>query len=181
MIYLKKLIKILILLALFYIGYGLIYGNFHKLDKNSYRSAQLFSFNMPYYLKEYKIKTVLNLRGEQRGKSWYENEKKITDELNVTLITYKMSSRKYLDFNKTSKLVEILRKSEKPILIHCEGGADRTSLASALYRYTILKESKEEAMEEFNFIYGHIPLIRPKVIAMDRSFNDYIKNIEKKR
>ncbi len=181
MIYLKKLIKILILLALFYIGYGLIYGNFHKLDKNSYRSAQLFSFNMPYYLKEYKIKTVLNLRGEQRGKSWYENEKKITDELNVTLITYKMSSRKYLDFNKTSKLVEILRKSEKPILIHCEGGADRTSLASALYRYTILKESKEEAIEEFSFIYGHIPLIRPKVIAMDRSFNDYIKNIEKKR
>ena len=181
MIYLKKLIKILILLALFYIGYGLIYGNFHKLDKNSYRSAQLFSFNMPYYLKEYKIKTVLNLRGEQRGKSWYENEKKITDELNVTLITYKMSSRKYLDFNKTSKLVEILRKSEKPILIHCEGGADRTSLASAIYRYAILKESKEEAMEEFNFIYGHIPLIRPKVIAMDRSFNDYIKNIEKKR
>lgn len=181
MIYLKKLIKILILLALFYIGYGLIYGNFHRLDKNGYRSAQLFSFNMPYYLKEYKIKTVLNLRGEQRGKSWYENEKKITDELNVTLITYKMSSRKYLDFNKSSKLVEILRKSEKPILIHCEGGADRTSLASALYRFAILKESKEEAMEEFSFIYGHIPLIRPKVIAMDRSFNDYIKNIEKKR
>ncbi len=179
--YLKKTIKIVIFLLLFYIGYGLIYGNFHKLDKNAYRSAQLFSFNMPFYLKEYKIKTVLNLRGEQRSKSWYKNEKKITNELNITLVTYKMSSRKYLDFNKTSRLVEILKKVRKPILIHCEGGADRTSLASALYRYAILKHSKEEAMEELSFIYGHIPLIRPKVIAMDRSFNNYIKNIEKKR
>ena len=92
-----------------------------------------------------------------------------------------MSSRKYLDFNKTSKLVKILKEVEKPILIHCEGGADRTSLASALYRYAILKQSKEEAIEELSFIYGHIPLIRPKVIAMDRSFNNYIKNIEEKR
>ena len=181
MIYLKKIIKTILLLGVFYVVYGLIYGNFHKLDKNAYRSAQLFSFNMPYYLKEYKIKTVLNLRGEQRGKSWYENEKKITDELNVTLVTFKMSSRKYLDFNKTSKLVEILKEVKKPILIHCEGGADRTSLASALYRYAILKQSKEEAIEELSFIYGHIPLIRPKVIAMDRSFNNYIKNIKEKR
>ena len=103
--YLKKVIKIVLFLLLFYIGYGFIYGNFHKLDNNAYRSAQLFSFNMPYYLREYNIKTVLNLRGEQRGKSWYENEREITDELNVTLITYKISARKYLDFNKTSKLI----------------------------------------------------------------------------
>jgi len=97
-------------LALFYVGYGLIYGNFHKLDKNAYRCAQLFSFNMPYYLETYKIKTVLNLRGEQKNKSWYKNEKRITKEHNVTLITFKMSSRKYLDFNQTSKLVQILKK-----------------------------------------------------------------------
>ncbi len=179
--YLKNIIKIVLFLLFFYIGYGLVYGNFHKLDNNAYRSAQLFSFNMPYYLEEYKIKTVLNLRGEQKGKSWYEKEKKITDEFNVTLVTFKMSSRRYLDFNKTSKLVEILKKVKKPILIHCEGGADRTSLVSALYRYAILKHSKEEAMKELSFIYGHIPLIRPKVIAMDRSFSNYIKNVKKNR
>jgi protein tyrosine/serine phosphatase len=172
---LKKTVKIVLVLVIFYIIYGLIYGNFHKIDGSAYRSAQLFSFNMPYYLERYNIKTVLNLRGEQNNKLWYINEKRITKEHNVTLVTYQMSSRRYLDFNKTSKLVKILKEAKKPILIHCEGGADRTSLASALYRYAILHQSKEEAEEELSFIYGHLPSIRPKVIAMDRSFDDYIK------
>jgi protein tyrosine/serine phosphatase len=178
--YVKKIIKIVLILLLFYVGYGLIYGNFHKLDNDAYRSAQLFYFNMPYYLEQYKIKTVLNLRGEQKHKSWYKSELKITKEHNVTLINFKMSSRQYLDFNKTSSLVEILKGAEKPILIHCEGGADRTSLASALYIYGVKGKSQEEAREELSFIYGHLPSIRPKVIAMDRSFNNYVKNMEKK-
>ncbi len=177
--YLKKIIKIVLLLLIIYIGYGLIYGNFHKLDNNAYRSAQLFSFNMPYYLEKYNIKTVLNLRGEQKNKSWYQNEKRITKEHNITLITYQISSRKYLDFNKTSKLVKILKDAKKPILIHCEGGADRTSLASALYIYAIKGKSVDKAREELSFIYGHLPSIRPKVIAMDRSFNNYVKEVIK--
>jgi protein tyrosine/serine phosphatase len=176
--YLKNILKLVLFSALFYIGYGIIYGNFHKLDGSAYRSAQLFSFNMPYYLERYKIKTILNLRGEQKNKSWYQNERRIAQEHNVTLINFKMSSRKYLDFNRTSKLVKILKKSKKPILIHCEGGADRTSLASALYRYAILGDRVEEAKEELSFIYGHLPIVRPKVIAMDKSFNNYIEMVE---
>jgi len=177
--YIKNFLKIILLLAIFYVGYGMIYGNFHKLDNNAYRSAQLFSFNMPYYLETYKIKTVLNLRGEPKNKSWYKNEKRITQEHNVTIVTFQMSSRRYLDFNQTSKLVQILKTAKKPILIHCEGGADRTSLASALYDYAILHRTKEEAMEELSFIYGHLPSIRPKVIAMDRSFDNFVLHSEK--
>ena len=173
--HLKRFITFILFLALFYVSYGLIYGNFHKLDQNVYRSAQLFSFNMPYYLEKYKIKTVLNLRGEKPKQKWYQDEKEITKEHNVTLITYKMSARKYLDFNHTSAIVKILKDAQKPILIHCEGGADRTSLVSALYRYAILHQSKEEAEEELSIIYGHIPTIRPKVIAMEKSFYNYIK------
>jgi protein tyrosine/serine phosphatase len=174
--YLKKIIKIVLFLLLFYVGYGLIYGNFHKLDRDAYRSAQLFSFNMPYYIEKYKIKTVINLRGEQKSKSWYQNERRVTREHNVTLTTFKMSSRKYLDFNRTSALVKILKDAKKPILIHCEGGADRTSLASALYLYGVKGKSAEEARGELSFIYGHLPSIRPEVIAMDRSFDNFVKN-----
>ncbi|SFV57846.1 hypothetical protein MNB_SV-12-1134 [hydrothermal vent metagenome] len=173
--HLKRFILLLLFLGLFYVSYGLVYGNFHKLDNNAYRSAQLFSFNMPYYLKEYKIKTVLNLRGEKPKQEWYQDEKKITQEHNVTLITYKISARKYLDFNHTSTIVKILKDAKKPILIHCEGGADRTSLVSALYRYALLHHSKEEAEEELGVIYGHLPSIRPKVIAMEKSFYNYIE------
>ena len=173
--HIKRFLKLIVFLALLYVGYGFIYGNFHKLDKDVYRSAQLFSFNMPYYLEEYKIKTVLNLRGEKPKRDWYQDEKKITKEHNVTLITYKISARKYLDYNHTSEIVEILKNAKKPLLIHCEGGADRTSLVSALYRYAIKHQSKEEAEEELSIIYGHVPTLRPKVIAMEKSFYNYIE------
>jgi len=177
--YFKQTIGIIIFLLFLYVGYGLIYGNFHKLDNDAYRSAQLFSFNMPYYLQKYKIRTVLNLRGEQKHKSWYQNELRITQEYNVTLLTFKMSSRKHLDFNQTSAIVKILRNAKKPILIHCEGGADRTSLVSALYMYAIKSKDSKEAKDELSFMYGHIPFIRPEVIAMDRSFDTYVENTKK--
>ncbi|SFV52450.1 hypothetical protein MNB_SV-12-291 [hydrothermal vent metagenome] len=177
--YLSYFIGILLSIILFLGAYGFIYGNFHQIDSNVYRSGQLFSFNMPYYLKKYKIKTVLNLRKIKPNKSWYQNEKKITDENNITLINYEISARKYLDFNHTSTIVKILKNAQKPILIHCEGGADRTSLVSALYRYAVLHQSKEEAENELSFIYGHVPIIRPKVIAMERSFYNYIEKDKK--
>ena len=173
--HIKRFLKLILFLALVYVGYGFIYGNFHKLDRDVYRSAQLFSFNMPYYLEEYKIKTVLNLRGEKPKQDWYQDEKQITKEHNVTLITYKISARKYLDFNRTSEIVEILKNAKKPLLIHCEGGADRTSLVSALYRYALKHQSKEVAEEELSIIYGHIPTLRPEVIAMEKSFYNYIE------
>ena len=171
----KKLLILILFLALFYVGYGFIYGNFHKIDRDVYRSAQLFSFNMPYYLEEYQIKTVLNLRGEKPHQKWYQDEQRITKEHNITLITYKISARKYLDFNHTSQIVNILKNAQKPLLIHCEGGADRTSLVSALYRYAIKHQSKDKAQEELSIIYGHVPLVRPKVIAMEKSFYNYIE------
>jgi protein tyrosine/serine phosphatase len=130
---------------------------------------------MPYYLEKYKIKTILNLRGEKQKEEWYQNEQRITKEHNITLITHKISARKYLDFNHTSKIVKILKDAKKPLLIHCEGGADRTSLVSALYRYALKHQSKEKAEEELSILYGHIPLIRPKVIAMEKSFYNYIE------
>jgi len=172
---LSRSLIIIFVLAFVYVIYGFGYGNFHKIDDNAYRSAQLFSFNLSFYLNHYEIKTLINLRGENDDQSWYQNEKRIAQEQGVTLIDFGISSGNYLDFSQTSKIVEILRTAKKPLLIHCEGGADRTSLVAALYRYAILQHSKDEADDELSFLYGHVPLIRPKVIAMDKSFDNYVE------
>ena len=174
-------VKTILVLVIVYVIYGFGYGNFHKIDDNAYRSAQLFSFNMPFYLEHYKIKTLINLRGENDDQSWYQNEKRITDEQGVTLIDFGISSGNYLDFNQTAEIVEILRAAEKPLLIHCEGGADRTSLVAALYRYAILQHSADAADDELSFLYGHVPIIRPKVIAMDKSFDNYVEKSKQVR
>jgi len=159
--------------------YAFVIGNFHQLDSNAYRSAQLFSYNMPYYLKKYHIKTVINLRGHDPAKKWYQVEANITKQLGVELINFKMRSTKYLDINRSKKLIAIMQNAKKPILIHCQGGADRTSLASALYIYGVKGKSQEEAREELSFIYGHLVWLFPKVIAMDKSFKDYVRYTNK--
>jgi protein tyrosine/serine phosphatase len=87
-----------------------------------------------------------------------------------------MFNKKVLDFNQTSEIITLLKNSQKPLLIHCLGGADRTSLVSALYQYAIANKSIKEAKEEFSILYGHTPFFRKHVIAMDYSFDNYVKN-----
>ena len=171
----KSFFILFLCMVFVYAGYGFVYGNFHKIDKNVYRSAQLFSFNMPYYIEKYHVVTILNLRGEKPKQTWFQYEQKVTKLYHIKHISHKISARKYLDFNQTSTLVNILKKAKKPLLIHCEGGADRTSLVSALYRYAVLHQSKEEALKELQWFYGHLPWLRPQVIAMEKSFENYVQ------
>jgi protein tyrosine/serine phosphatase len=72
--------------------------------------------------------------------------------------------------------VTLLQQAPKPILIHCLGGADRSGLVSALYRFAIEGQKPDAADKELSIWYGHVPLIRPKVTAMDDSFWRYVSN-----
>ena len=164
----------LLVLGLIYGGYFYVYGNFHKIDDNAYRSAQLFSYNLPYYLKKYKIKSILNLRGKNPDKKWYQEEERIAKELNVTIINYPISAQKYVDFKKALEIVELLKNAQKPILIHCQAGADRTSFASALYQYALKDKDPIIAKEQLSVIYGHVPFLGNPTIWMDKSFDDFV-------
>ena len=170
----KKILYFILLIIGILLVYVEIYGNFHKIDNNVYRSAQLNSINMPVYINLFGIKSILNLRGESKS-DWYQIEKQITQEDNVSLIDFDMWSGRFYDYNQTSKLVEIIKNAPKPLLIHCIGGSDRTSLASALYLYGVNQTSQSVAREQLSWYYGHLPTIRPHVLAMDKSFDNYVK------
>lgn len=153
-----------------------VHGNFYQVNDGVYRSGQLNKYNLEYYINKHEIKTILNLRGKSK-KDFYADETSIANQYDVEHIDYKISNRVYLDFNRTSEIVNIMKNAQKPLLIHCAGGADRTSLASALYQYAIAGKSVEESKEEFSFIYGHLPSIRPYVQAMGDSFDNYVEKI----
>lgn len=171
----KYLFLTLFFIALLWASYFLIYGNFHKVDKDVYRSAQLFSYNLPYYVEKYHIKSILNLRSikKENPKSWYVNEVKIAKEMGVIRYDYPIGDREEASIEKMDKIVEIIRNAPKPLLIHCKAGADRTSLASALYLYAIKHDNNAE--REISILYGHFPWLGSKTIAMDRSFEKYKK------
>jgi len=178
----KKILKyslylfIIIVISLTYIIH--IDGNFYKVNDDVYRSGQLNKYNLDYYINKYKIKTILNLRGKST-KKYYVEEIKISNKYKVKHIDYGISNRVFQNSNKISELINIMKNSKKPLLVHCAGGADRTSLASALYQYAIENKSIEESKDEFSIIYGHSPYFRKFVIAMDNSFDNYVKKSNK--
>lgn len=168
----------LLTLIVLYVLIAEIYGNFHELDDGIYRSARLNVVNMDYYNDKYKFKTIINLQGKTSA-SWYKNELKVAKEHNITHINFKMRSAKFEDYNRSKELIEVIKNAQKPILIHCLGGADRTSLAAALYIYDKTKD-EQRARKEMSWYYGHLPSIRPHVIAMDKSFDNYVKKEKEK-
>jgi protein tyrosine/serine phosphatase len=105
----------------------------------------------------------------------------ISNKYKINHINLGISNRDFLDFNKTTQIVNIMKNAQKPLLIHCAGGADRTSLAAALYQYAIKNKSVEESKEEFSIIYGHSPYFRKHVIAMDNSFENFIEYYKGKK
>lgn len=171
--FLKYIFAPILSLALLVGAYLYLYGNFHKVDNSVYRSAQLFSFNMPYYTEKYHIKSILNLRGTP-DKQFYRDEINFSKENNITHYNYSISDGKVQTIKSMNKLINIIQNAPKPILIHCKAGADRTSLAAALYLYQ-KNHNEKIASKAISLKYLHFPWFGSRSKAMDESFELYVK------
>ncbi len=160
----------LLIVALAWVIYFKLYGNFHQVDRELYRSAQLYRFNMPYYLQHHHIRSVINLRGSSQ-KQWYKDELRICKENNVTHYDFGIPDRERISLPKMQKLITLMQNAPKPLLVHCKAGADRTSLASALYLYAV--KHRPDAQKAISILYGHFPWLGSRTKAMDQSFENY--------
>jgi protein tyrosine/serine phosphatase len=143
-----------------------------------YRAGQMNADQLAGCITNYGIRSVLNLRGPNGGQAWYRGETQTLAQLNVAHYDLRWSSGEEVDPAQMAATVGLLRAAPKPLLIHCQGGADRTSLASALYRFAVVGKPADEAAGEMSVWYGHVTWLRPKVRAMDRSFWNYVSNGE---
>ena len=161
------------LLALgLYLGYLQLSGNFHiAADGELYRSAQPTAVQLRNYAKTYGIKTVLNLRGSHPNSGWYDDEVAEARLLGITHVDFRMSARKELTQAEVDRLVAILRQSPKPILVHCQSGADRSGLVSAIFLREIDGVDVETAGAQISLYYGHIGVpYFSSTYAMDRTW-----------
>lgn len=161
----------LLIVATLWVSYFLVYGNFHKVDKDLYRSAQLFSYNLPFYLEKHHIKSILNLRGSSTDK-WYTDEIDISKKYKIKHYDYGIGDRQISTINEMNDIIDIMKKAPKPLLVHCKIGADRTSLSSALYLYAI--KNDQDAKRAISIRYGHFPWFGSKTVAMDKSFENFV-------
>jgi protein tyrosine/serine phosphatase len=155
-----------------YAGRLYVTSNFHTVLANElYRSAQVTPERLASYQQAHGIRTVINLRGANERASWYQKEVAASERLGIVHVDFRMSAQKLLSVEKASALVDILKSSAKPILIHCEWGADRSGLVAALYLAAVAGAGEEKAEEQLSIHYGHIsiPFIS-KAYAMDEAW-----------
>ena len=122
----------------------------------AYRSRQPDVELLDYAVKVLGVRTVINLRGENPGEPWYDMEAARLGELEANLINIPMSASRPPSPQVLLSLYEAFQSCEYPILIHCQGGADRTGAAAAIWRMTMLGTPREEALGELDLSLIHI-------------------------
>ena len=154
-------------------------SNFYAVQEGViYRSAQLDAGNLEHHIAAQKIKTVVNLRGENLDKDWYKTESNVSKLHGVTLIDIPLSSSRRIRPDEARAYIELINQAPKPVLIHCLNGSDRTGFISAVY---LIQNGVDEitASHQLALKYGHFPHGPWRdTKAMDDSLADFINTLQ---
>lgn len=142
--------------------YYSIQDNFYEVEKNTFfRSKQLYHKRLTYYLKRFKIKTVINLRGTNTHATWWHQEKQAVLTHGAHFYNIDMCSKHIPHKHNLTKLLHLYQHAQRPILLHCNGGADRTGEATAIWLLDQQKKDKKTALKQLTLKYGHIKSLSP--------------------
>ncbi len=163
------LLAVILLSVAGYIVSVRVQGNFYPITPGeAYRSAQPDSDNLAHYVKKYKIRSVLNLRGRHPDESWYVEEMAASAKLGLQHYDVALSASQEPTDAEAGQLLEIFKTAPRPLLIHCQAGADRSGLAAAMWKVVVDKDPKSVASKQLSLRYGHVPFGETQ--AMDRFF-----------
>ncbi len=108
--------------------------NFHWIvPGEAARSAQAYAGFLTPFLRRHRIRALINLRGENQKFSWWRHEKRVCARLGVAHFDLSVNSRTLPARQLLMDMLSVFDASNRPFLIKCSGGQDRTSFAAALY------------------------------------------------
>jgi protein tyrosine/serine phosphatase len=115
--------------------------NLYRITPQLYRSAQIEAKDVAL-LQSIGIKTVVSLR------AFHSDHKLLANSgirhRRIKVLTWKISDDDIVTALRTIRAAE----KEGPVLLHCQHGADRTGLVSAMYRMLYQNWTREQALEE---------------------------------
>lgn len=165
-------------LDMLFVDHGIVrylYSNFHKLDDQVYRSSQ----PLPHQVRKWSrmgIKTIINLRGGQQYGS-YPLEVEAAQQAGIAFEGLQLRSRDLPSVEQLEELEALFKSISYPAVLHCKAGADRASMASALY-YLIMHEDSTKALGQMTLKFGHIKGSRTGVL--DAMVETYVRDGQSK-
>lgn len=123
-----------------------------EAEPDFFRSAQPGETDLPWLLRELDLRSVLILRGNVE--SW---EGDLLAQAGVALHHVPMTATRAPTDDEVAQLLTVARTAEKPILSHCQAGADRTGVWSFLVRYELLRLDKSISLRALAARYFHLP------------------------
>jgi protein tyrosine/serine phosphatase len=148
-------------------------------DGQAYRSAQLDASTLRLVVRQYGIRTVINLRGENAVAVWYQRERATAEELKLKLVDIPLSAHRLPSRANLLQLYDTFKAADGPILIHCSAGSDRTGAAAAIWRMVVRGEPRAAAVRELSLLNGHFAQACPEMDQLVRIFQpsrDWIMN-----
>ncbi|WP_322891527.1 MULTISPECIES: tyrosine-protein phosphatase [unclassified Yoonia] len=140
-----------------WLDHGILRRRWHNFDQVApgvYRSNHPNHTRFAAYAKS-GIKTVLNLRGKAK-QPHYLFEVESCENLGLTLVNVQMAARRAPARRELLDLLDAFVTMERPFLMHCKSGADRTGLAAAIYLLEHEGASIAQARRQLSFRYVHI-------------------------
>ena len=162
--------RLLILLALLVAIIGVLYftllrNNFREVIAGEmYGSAQLAGPALKRFVEDKGIRTVISLRQAAPDEAWYREEMAAVTDLGLAHHSIGMYSSS-LHVDRIIELHDLVRSAERPLLVHCRAGIDRTGLASILGLLSDKRYTLEDARMQ-----SHRGLDRLRTDTIGRNF-----------
>jgi protein tyrosine/serine phosphatase len=124
-----------------------------------YRSGWMQPHGMNETIKDYGIRTVVNLCLPEEEKSLENNnyikEQEICRKNGVKLVYLPMTGNTLPTREQIDEWLSLFKDCNNlPILVHCAQGATRTGEMAAIYQMEFLHKSNQEALKQMN-MFGH--------------------------
>ncbi len=134
------------------------FTNLYQVNQNVYRSEQPSSRQFKA-LRDVGVRSVINLRHVFNDNIKLGSSGIVPYHLRIN--TW------YLSREELVAALKLIQQAEKPVLIHCRHGSDRTGAVIAVYRMVFDNWTKEEAIKEFLAPnYGYHRDVFPKILQL---------------
>ncbi|MDQ2095588.1 protein tyrosine phosphatase [Rhodobacteraceae bacterium 10Alg 79] len=139
------------------------WSNLAQVAPGVWRSNQPTHARLARLKDRLGLKTVLFLRGQMLEPPRLFEEESCA-ELGLDLVIVPLAARNAPERQSLLDLIAAFRRIEKPFLMHCKSGADRASLASAVYLLAIEGAPVSRARRMLSLRFVHLKWTKTGII-----------------